>query len=290
MYIINKNTYTTCMSVFYFCYEILLIILGCVFASFGTSCFLLPNKLSSGGFSGVATIFYYFFNIQMGTTILLLNIPLFVWAYLKNGWKFTLKTIFATILYSKLIDFFEIINIDLSDNLLASIYGGIFVGIGLALVFKTNTSTGGTDLIAHIARNYSINMRMSNIIVIIDAIIVFSNLVAFRNIEIGLYSAIAIFIIGKMIDIVFEGINFCKVIYIISDKYSEIAEILNNNLKKGATEIYGKGSYCNKEKIIIMCVTKRRDIEQIKAISKKIDSNSFIIIIDAREVYGLGFK
>lgn len=278
------------MSVFYFIYEIIIIIIGCMFASFGTSCFLLPNRLSSGGFSGIATIFYYIFNIQMGTTILFLNIPLFIWAYFKNGWRFTVKTIFATILYSKYIDFFEIIHMDLSDNLLASIYGGIFVGIGLALVFKTNTSTGGTDLIAHIAQNYKINMKMSSIIVIIDAIIVFSNLIVFKNIEIGLYSAIAIFIIGKMIDIVFEGINFCKIVYIISDKYNKITEELNYSLKKGATEIYGRGSYSSNDKMIIICVTKRKDINQIKATSKKIDPNSFIIITDAREVYGLGFK
>ncbi len=271
-------------------YEIIIIIIGCLFASFGISCLLLPNQLSSGGFSGIATILYYYFNIQMGTTILILNIPLFVWAFLKNGWKFTLKTVFATFLYSIFIDIFEVINIDLSDKLLASIYGGIFVGIGLALVFKTNTSTGGTDLIAHIAQNYTINMKMSSIIVIIDAIIVFSNVIALGNLEIGLYSSIAIFIIGKMIDVVFEGINFCKIIYIISDKYDEINNVLNLTLKKGATKIYGRGSYSNKEKIVIMCVTKRRDIEQIKTISKKIDSNSFIIVTDAREVYGLGFK
>ena len=271
-------------------YEIIIIIIGCLFASFGISCLLLPNHLSRGGFSGIATILYYYFNIQMGTTILILNIPLFVWAFLKNGWKFTLKTVFATFLYSIFIDIFEVINIDLSDKLLASIYGGIFVGIGLALVFKTNTSTGGTDLIAHIAQNYTINMKMSSIIVIIDAIIVFSNVIALGNLEIGLYSSIAIFIIGKMIDVVFEGINFCKIIYIISDKYDEINNVLNLTLKKGATKIYGRGSYSNKEKIVIMCVTKRRDIEQIKTISKKIDSNSFIIVTDAREVYGLGFK
>ena len=278
------------MSVFSILFQIVLIILGCAFASFGTACFLLPNHLSSGGFAGIATIVYYFFNIPMGTTILILNIPLFIWGYFKVGWKFVVKTIFATALYSKFIDYFEMINLNISDNFLSSIYGGIFVGLGLALVFKTNTSTGGTDLIAHIVQNYKINMKMSNIIVIIDAIIVLANLIAFRNIEIGLYSAIAIFIIGKMIDIVFEGINFCKIIYIISDKYDEIISILNIKLRKGATKIYGKGSYSDKDKVIIMCVTKRRDIEQIKSISKKVDSNSFIIIADAREVYGLGFK
>ena len=285
-----KNTYTNSMSVFYYLYEVLLIIIGCALASFGTSCFLLPNHLSSGGFSGIATIFYYKLNVGMGTTIFILNIPFFLWSYYKAGKKFTIKTIFATILYSKLIDLFEIYKIGEIDNLLASLYGGVFVGIGLALVFKSNSSTGGTDLIAHILQHYNVGIRISNIITIVDFIIVFANLVVFKKIEIGLYSAISIFIIGKMIDIVFEGINFCKIIYIISDKHEEITSIINNKLKKGATSLYAKGSYLGENKMVIMCVSKRRDIEKIKLISKKIDINSFIIITDARDVYGLGFK
>lgn len=278
------------MSVFLFFYNIILIVSGCTLAAFGTSNFLLPNQLSSGGFAGIATIFYYFFHIQMGTTIMILNIPLFIFSFSKLGYKFTFKTIFATYLYSELINIFEEHSFIAGDRLLSSIYGGFFIGIGLALVFKANTSTGGTDLIAHIAQNYHINMKMSNIIVIIDGIVVLSNLIAFREIQIGLYSVIAIYIIGKMIDIVFEGINFCKMMYIISDKYDEIMEIINKDIKKGATALYGKGSFTGKNKMIIMCVSKRREIDRIKSISKKVDPNAFIIITDAREVYGLGFK
>lgn len=278
------------MKVFSFFYDIILIVLGCILAAFGTTCFLLPNQLSSGGFAGIATIIYYFFNIQMGTTIMLLNIPLFVIAIFKNGINFTAKTFFATFLYSQFINIFENINISVQDRLLASIYGGILIGIGLAFVLKANTSTGGTDLIAYIAQNYNINMKMSNIIMMIDIIVVFSNLIAFRELEIGLYSAIAIFIIGKMIDIIFEGINFCKIIYIISDKYDKLVEMINLEMDRGATGLYGKGGYSHKNKMVIMCVSKRRDIDKIKSISKKIDSSAFIIISDAREVYGLGFK
>lgn len=278
------------MSIFSFFYDMILVIIGCLLASFGTANFLLPNQLSSGGFAGIATIFYYFFNIQMGTTIMFLNIPLFIWGYLKMGWKFILKTIFATFLYSSFIDIFVNFSFLVSDRLLSSIYGGVLIGCGLALVLKANTSTGGTDLIAYIAQNYNIHLKMSNIIMIIDILVIFSNLIVFRELEIGLYSAIAIFIIGKMIDVVFEGINFCKIIYIISDNYDQIMKVINLEMKRGATGLYGKGSYTQKDKMIIMCVSKRRDIEKIKTISKKIDSKSFIIVTDAREVYGLGFK
>lgn len=268
----------------------ILIISGCILAAFGTSIFLLPNQLSSGGFAGIATIFYYLFDFQMGTTIMILNIPLFIWGYFKLGWKFIIKTIFATFLYSELIDLFEMYSLGVNDRLLSCIYGGILIGAGLALVFKANTSTGGTDLIAHIAQNYNIHLKMSNIIMIIDTLVVLSNLIVFKELEIGLYSAIAIYIIGKMIDLVFEGINFCKIIYIISDNYEELSKIINLEIKRGATALYGKGSFTQKDKTIIMCVSKRRDIEKIKSISKKIDPKAFIVITDAREVYGLGFK
>lgn len=278
------------MNAFRFFYDIILIVAGCILASFGTACFLLPDQLSSGGFAGIATIFYYLFNFQMGTTIILLNIPLFIWGYFKLGWKFILKTIFATLLYSKFIDIFEIFNFSVGDRLLASIYGGVLVGSGLALVFKANTSTGGTDLIAHIAQNYNVRLKMSNIITIIDSLVIIANLIVFRELEIGLYSAIAIVLIGKMIDIVFEGINFCKIVYIISDKYEEISNVINMEIKRGATCLYGKGSFTKKDKMIIMCVTKRREVEKLKIISRKVDSNSFIVVTDAREVYGLGFK
>ena len=120
------------MSVFYYLYEVLLIIIGCTLASFGTSCFLLPNHLSSGGFSGIATIFYYIFNIGMGTTILVLNIPFFIWSYFKAGAKFTLKTIFATIFYSKLIGF-NCLGINLFNE---SLYSLICSAFTYFLVFE----------------------------------------------------------------------------------------------------------------------------------------------------------
>ncbi len=233
--------------IYIFLKEILLILIGCLFVAFGTACFLLPCKLSSGGFAGIATIIYYFFDVNMATTIIILNVPLFIIGFIKCGPGFILRTIIATFLYSKFIDIFEEIIIISEDRFLASVYGGVFIGIGLALVLKANTSTGGTDLIAHIAQNYKVNMRISNIIMIIDILVVISNLIAFKELEIGLYSGIAIYIIGKMIDIIFEGVNFCKVIYIISDKFDEISKVINLEIKRGATKLYAKGSYTRRK-------------------------------------------
>ena len=258
--------------------------------AFGTSLFLLPNQLSSGGFSGIATIFYYLFNVQMGTTILILNIPVFIFAFFREGKVFVVRTLIATFVFSQAINFFEKIEPFTDDKILASVYGGIIIGIGLALVFKGNSSTGGTDLIANIVKSYNSKLSVGNILQLLDIFVVTLNMVFLKQIEIGLYSAIAIYIINKMLDLFFEGINFSKMIYIISDKYDKIAEIINNEIDRGATGIYGKGMFTDKEKMIIMCVAKRKNIMQIKEISKKIDENCFIIITDAREVFGLGFK
>lgn len=270
--------------------EYIQFILGSILAAFGTSVFLLPNQLSSGGFSGIATIIYYLFHIPMGTTIIILNIPIFVLAYLREGKRFFIKSIVATFIFSSAINIFEKIEPFTQDRVLASVYGGIVIGLGLALVFKGKSSTGGTDLIANIIKTYNNEVSIGNILQWLDIFVVLLNIIFLKEIEIGLYSAIAIYIINKMLDLVFEGINFSKMIYIVSEKYDEISKVINQEIKRGATGIYGKGMYTNQEKMIILCVAKRKHIVKIKEIARKIDSGAFIIITDAREVYGLGFK
>ena len=226
----------------------------------------------------------------MGTTIIILNIPVFILAYFKLGKRFTCKSIISTVVFSYFIDLFENIDLLIEDRFLASVYGGILMGIGLAFIFKAKSSTGGTDLVASLAQSYNSNITIGKTVEITDLAIVLLNLIFFRDLEIGLYSFIAIYIYGVMLDLFFEGINFSKMIYIISDKYEEISNLLKINLDKGATGFYGKGLYSGNEKIIIMCVTKRKNIIEVKELAQSIDKSAFIIITDAREVYGLGFK
>lgn len=265
-------------------------IIGTFFMGLGTSIFLVPNQLSSGGFAGIATVIYYLFNINMGTTILILNIPLFILAYFKLGKSFLVKSGISTLSFSLLIDLFNNINFYTEDKLLSSIYGGILIGIGSALILKAQSSTGGTDLIVQLVNEYKSYLKMGTVLVVVDIAIVFLNIVFLGDMEIGLYSFVSIYIVGKMIDLIFEGINFTKVIYIISDNANEISDLINNEFKKGTTGLYGKGMYTKKDKLIIMCVAKRNEIMKIKELAKKTDKKSFIIITDAREVYGLGFK
>ena len=270
--------------------EIIGTILGAFVMAIGVALFLLPNQLSSGGVSGIATITYYFFNVPMGTMIIIINTPLFLFSIYKIGKKFFLKSLIGTVVLSVFIDILDKLEPLTHDRFLACVYGGIIIGLGTAIILKVNSSTGGSDLISQIARKYNPTIRSSNIIVMLDIIIVTLNMVVFREIEIGLYSAITIYLMGKIIDILFEGIYFTKLILIISDKNEIISKEIEEKVQRGITGLYGKGMYTGQEKLILMCAASRGDVSRIKLIARKIDPKSFIIITNSREVVGVGFK
>ena len=271
--------------------DIIFSIIGCIFISAGIVFFLLPLKISAGGFSGIATITYYLFNLKLGTVIWILNIPLLIIGFFRIGKYFFFKTMFATWLLSFCINFFENMNLflNIDDILLSAIYGGVIIGIGTTCIFKANNSTGGTELLIQIILSYKDNIKVSKLLIIIDSIIVGLNLIVFKQIEIGLYSFIVIFLNSKIVDLFIEGVNFTKIVYIISDKSTEISNKILNDLDKGLSGIYGKGMYQNKEKLILMCVIKKRDLIKLKEIVKQVDDAAFMIISDAIDVYGLGF-
>ena len=271
-------------------FEILLIMLGTMTMAIATALFLLPNQLSSGGFSGIATITYYLFNWKMGTVILLLNIPLFILAFIRIGKEFVFKSVLGTLFLSQFIDFFDRFNALTTDRFLACIYGGILIGVGTSLILKAHASTGGSDLVSYIVRTFKPSLSASNLIVIFDAIVITLNVIFLKELEIGLYSAISIYLMGKVIDIVFEGIGFSKMIFIISKRYKNIAEEISKNVLRGVTGIYSKGMYTNDRKMMLMCIASRREIIEIKQIANKVDPKSFTIITNVREVYGKGFK
>lgn len=270
--------------------EFIEIIIGSLLMAAGTSLFLLPNQLSSGGFAGIATIIYYLFGLPLGTTILILNIPLFILTIIRVGKETAIKGLIGTIALSVFIDILEKFEPLTQDRLLACIYGGMLVGLGTAIVLKANASTGGTDLLTYIVRSYKTTYRASSLIVIIDTAIVLLNVIFFKEIEIGLYSAIAIYLNGKMIDIVFEGIYFTKTMFIVSNKYKEISQEIGKELGRGSTAIYAKGMYTREKKMMLWCVASRGEVAKIKQIAEEIDPKAFIVISSAREAWGKGFK
>ena len=275
------------MKVKNFLIQIIGTIAGAAIMAFSVSFFLLPNELSSGGFSGIATILYYTLNFPMGVTIVALNAPLFLFAGFKIGKSFFVKSLIGTLSLSFFIDFFEKFDALTNDKILACIYGGILTGIGTAIILKSSASTGGSDLVSIIIKHYNKNFEMGKTIVIIDFIIVLANVIFLKNIEIGLYSAITIYIMGLMVDIVFEGIFFTKLLFIISDKNDIIAKEIQTKVGRGVTGLYGKGMYTNDDKLVTICAVGRRDIGEVKSLIMKIDKDAFVIVTNSREVLRL---
>lgn len=266
------------------------LLLGSAIMSIGIALFLLPNQLSSGGFSGIATVLYYLINLPIGTIVLILNIPLFIIAFFRIGKEFFVKALVGTGSISLFLNFLERFEPITDDRFLACIYGGIIIGIGTALVLRSKGSTGGTELLTNIIASYKPSLRLSSMIVILDIVVVAVNVIFFKEIEIGLYSAIAIYISGQMLDIFFEGINFTKVLLIVSDKHEEISKRVANDVERGVTGLYGKGMYTGTDKTVLFCVTSRREVSKIRLIIKEIDPQSFMVITNAREAFGKGFK
>lgn len=271
-------------------FEVFLIVLGTMVMAISTSLFLLPNQLSSGGFSGIATITYYLFHWKMGNVILLLNIPLFILAFIRIGKEFVFKSILGTVLLSFFIDLFDKYQAITTDRVLACIYGGILIGLGTSLILKATASTGGSDLVSYIIKSFRPGLGTANLIIVFDTIVIAFNVICFKELEIGLYSAISIYLMGKVIDIVFEGVGFSKMVLIISEKYKTISSEVGKQVARGVTGIYSKGMYTNDEKMMLMCIASRREVIQIRQIANRIDPVSFIIITNVREVYGKGFK
>lgn len=263
---------------------------GTIIMALGIDLFLLPNQLSTGGFSGIGTILYYIFKIPVGTTILVLNIPLFLIAYFKVGKKFFINAVLGTILFSYFINVFEKISPLTTDRFLAFLYGSTIVGIGTAIVLNAKGTTGGTELLANVIRVYKPQLKTGTLMAIIDTIIITVNTILFKDIEVALYSALAIYIMGKILDIFFEGINFAKMVLIISPKWEEISERINSEIRRGVTSIYGEGMYKKEERKILLSVMSRNEVREVRTIVEEVDKNAFIIITNAREVFGEGFK
>ena len=236
------------------------------------------------------TILYYLFKIPLGTINIIINIPILIFTFYRLGKTVVINSIIGSLVYSLFIDILDKLPAFTNDVFLASIYGGIFLGIGTGIVLNANATTGGTELVSSLIKTYNLNIKTSSLIMIIDSSIVLLNVLVFKEIEIGLYSAIAIILMGKVLDIIVEGTNFSKLIFIISKKNDKISKEIGSYIKRGTTGIYGKGMFEDKDRLVLMCAAGRGDVLKIKHIVQANDKEAFIIITNAREVLGKGFK
>ncbi|NLC44935.1 MAG: YitT family protein [Clostridiales bacterium] len=267
--------------------EYLIIILGCLLTALAFNLFFIPNEIAPGGLSGVATVLHVIFGFPVGVTTLILNIPLFLFGIRQLGGNFGLRTLLATILLSLLIDIIPVPALT-NDSLLASIYGGFLMGLGLGMIFRMKATTGGTDLMATLIHKHFPSITIAWVLFAVDFLVVIAAAI-FLGLSQALYAVVALAVSAKLIDLVQEGLNTAKAILIISNHSQEISQRILEEMDRGVTLLSGKGAYTGSEKDVILCVVLRTQIIQVKEITNLFDPAAFVLVADVKEVMGEGF-
>ncbi len=271
-----------------------LITVGTGIMAFAIASVYDPSGLVTGGFSGIAIMVKQVTKgvvpggVPLGITNLLLNIPVFCGAVYLKGFRYLLKTIYATVLLSVWLYILPVIPLAQGDMLLTSLYGGILSGLGIGLVFMAQATTGGTDLIAAIIQHFWRHYSIADIMQVIDALVVIAGAYLF-GIQMALYAIIAIYLVSKISDGIIEGLKFSKAAFIITEKPGELAEVLMNEMDRGVTGISAQGMYSGQKKNMLFCVVGRKEIVRLKELAIQTDPGAFLIVSDVREVLGEGF-
>lgn len=273
----------------------LLIVVGTLLMAASVNWVYEPLEMVTGGVTGLAIVIkkvtsvWIAQGVPIWLTNILLNVPLFIAAILVRGKTFLKNTFFATISLTVALYVVPPINLMFDDYILASLFGGVLGGAGLGLVFVVMASTGGTDLLAMIIHKYKPYHSVPQILIVVDGIIVAAGIVSFGVMK-ALYAIIAVYITTKVSDSILEGLKFAKMAYIISDHYNAIARQILLELDRGVTGISATGMYSNADKKMLFCVVSKKEIVELTDIVARIDPKAFIIVSDAREVTGEGFR
>ena len=272
--------------------DYIIIAIGAFIFSFGIAMFTSPNNIAPGGVSGIGTMLNHLFNIPIGSVIIAFNIPLFIFSFKKFGRSFFKKSLFATFLTSSLIDILPFIleKHYIYSPLLASIFGGVSIGVGVGIIFLRGGTTGGADILAKLIKLKHPHLSLGTLVFIIDAIIVVATLFVYRSIEALLYSTVSFFVTSRAVDAIIFGAARSKMLLIITTQPQQIAKRIMNDIQHGVTLIPASGAYTNEEKTIILSVVRPNEVAEINKIVKEIDRSAFTIITESNEVFGYGFQ
>ncbi|MFW5707963.1 MAG: YitT family protein [Bacteroidota bacterium] len=269
------------------------IVLGTFILSVGYVYFITPYKIVPGGVYGISIVLHHTFGTPVGLTALFFNIPLVIIGIKLLGPRFGAKTITGFVLTSVFVDvlsYFSQMQPLVEDNaLLSTVFGGVTMGAGVGLIFKSRATSGGTDVLAMIIGKYN-RMPLGQLMILIDSVIVILGLVVFGEWEIPLYSWIVIFIMGKVIDVVLQGVSYDKTLFIISDKHEEIRAKLIVDMRRGGTYIDGEGMFNGQSKKIIFTSVSRREVAILQDFIHQVDPRAFMTVIEANEILGEGFR
>lgn len=268
--------------------DIALISAGAFIYAFGVNYFFVANKLADGGIAGISVILHYLFNFNISTTYLVLNVPLVIMGYKLIGGKFIIKTFYGTAMTSLAFRVFQNYLGPMDDKLIASIFGGLIIGIGLGTIFVGGGSSGGADILVKILNKY-FDIPVGKAFLALDFFVLSALGILFGR-DIFMYTLVGLFISTKAIDFIQDGVDKAKALMIISDKSEEIKNEIMKQTGRGVTIINARGGYTNDNKEILYCILGRYEVTTVKRIVKNIDRKAFMSISEVSEVLGEGFK
>lgn len=274
-----------------FLIDILIYFIGSFIYSVSVTTLISANHISPGGFTGIATLLNYLFSLPSGITLLFLNIPILILGFIKFGGFFIIKTAIATVAASVSLTFTDIVLPAFEiDKVLAAVFGGLLMGLGLSLIMLRGATTGGVDIIAKLINRKLRHLTVGKIILIIDATVIALAAIVYRDIESALYSFISMYVSSFIMDTVLYGADKGKMIYIVTSNAEDICRDINILLKRGVTKISAIGGYTNTEKTLILCTVRRYEVSNVYEIINRYDNHAFIVVSEAGEIIGEGFK
>ena len=266
------------------------VIFGTMLAAFAISGFYTPNKIVSGGVSGIATILFYIANIPTGFSVAVINIALLLIALKKLGFAFVRDTLVGVILFSVFVQIFSYLP-PLTDNmLLASIFGAICFGFGIGLTLISGASTGGTDIVCRLFQASFSHVKIGNLMLFVDSAVILVSLISFRDIDLMLYGISALIVSSFSINMLISKLNISKLAFVITDKGTEISQLLVSASPRGVTLINATGAYTKENKDVLMCALKESETPLFQKRILEIDANAFIIFSESQQIVGNGFR
>lgn len=263
---------------------------GCAIFALGFDLFLAPGGMNAGGLSGVAMIITHLTNFSsVGIITALLNIPLFILAGMKIGKKFFVGSLLGMAFSSLFIDLFVLLPVPEVEPLIGAVYGGLICGAGLGFVFAAGVSTGGSDIIVRLLKLRYRHVPIGVISMSFDACVAILTGIVFKDVNSALYTGIAIYLTGKVIDLVVYSFDYSEVAMIVTKDYEQVAKVISDKLERGATFLHGEGSYSRNPTKVVLTAVKKQQIAELKELVVDIDPDAFIIVQEAHQVLGDGF-
>lgn len=273
-----------------FLVDIFVFVLASTAFSVGINCFLARNNILNGGFTGIATILNYLFEIPIGTAIFIMNAPLLIIAFKKLGVKFVFRTFLVIAISSVIIDLGAFLPVYKNDLLLSSIFGGVLSGFSLGIIFLRNATTGGVDIIAKLIKLKYPHITLGKSIFILDAIVIMVGGFVYGTFESMLYAAITIFVSAQVLDYIIYGFSRGSMILIITEKSDEIRNMIVNDLDRGVTVLKAQGGYSGQDRNVLLCACYDNQTHKLIKKIKSADENAFFIVTQSKQILGEGFR